>query len=77
MQKNCKKDEVISWAAQNEYKLISHMKENKNQSLCSRSPMKEILTFAAEYWVNICFGVIKNWNDLNWKMILEENWWTV
>lgn len=49
MQKNCKKDEVISWAAQNEYKLISHMKENKNQSLCSRSPMKEILTFAAEY----------------------------
>lgn len=29
---NCKKDEVISWAAQNEYKLISHMKENKNQS---------------------------------------------
>lgn len=30
---NCKKDEVISWAAQNEYKFkISHMKENKNQS---------------------------------------------
>lgn len=32
VQKNCKKDEVISWAAQNEYKLISHMKENKNQT---------------------------------------------